>query len=87
MNLPPSVHIQSFNEISFGAFKLPIITVYSSPLDYPNMFVARLYDLDQWTPYVMVRSSLDVIREAIPAQFHRMDRNPDDDPAILEVWI
>lgn len=79
--------IGSFHEMDFRAIKVPVITVYERPADFPESFVARVYDLDQWTPYAMVKTSLEAIRKEIPNRFYRLERMVGDDPAILEVWI
>lgn len=86
--LPDSILEDSFHGTNFSAFKVPIITIYDKPADFPESFVARIYDLDQWTPYAMVKPTLKAIREGIPShRFYRLDRMMGDDPNIVEVWV
>lgn len=85
--LPSSTIVSSFEEIDFSTFTMPIITIYVRPSDFRESFVARIFDFDQWTPYAMVKPSLEAIREGIPAHLYRMDRMVGDDPAIVEVWL
>jgi hypothetical protein len=66
---------------------MPIITVYYNTLDFPHQFVARLFDLDNPTPFAVVKDSLLELREAIPHQFTNIGRNEEDVSVIVEVWI
>lgn len=73
---------------------LPIIVIYRNPLDYPLSFVVRR----QWAceggrveveadPLAVV-DTLDQARAAVPPECdQRLDRQPEDDPSIFEVWL
>lgn len=70
---------------------LKMWTIYGHPLDYPEGFVAR-----QWIiagggePHpgpARYRKTLAEAREAVPAGLYRLDRNPGDDPSVIETWI
>lgn len=65
----------------------PIISVYSSPKDYPGKFIARLWDVTVPTQIVAIADSLEEIRKAKPAEMVIMGRQPKDDPVIVETWI
>lgn len=65
----------------------PLICVYEKPLDYPDLFVARVWDLQRPTRLVAVAETLDGIRAYIPAGMTRLPRTECDDPRIVEVWI
>lgn len=67
--------------------RAPIICVYNSPADYPEKFVARLWDLDKPTRYIAVAETLEEIRETIPEDMIRFCRDERDDPCIVESWI
>lgn len=69
------------------ASRVPIICIYDSPEDYPGKFVARLWDLDKATPYIVIAPTLDAIRGAIPAGMMNFPRSPEDAPCIVESWI
>lgn len=73
---------------------LPIVVIYRNPLDYPLHYVVRR----QWAcrggaveiepePLAVV-DTLDQARAVVPPQQDtRLDRQPDDDPSICEVWL
>jgi hypothetical protein len=81
--------IKSFfpEDINLGLYQVPIITVYKQPKDYPENYVARLFNLQQPTEYVMVKDSLEAIREGIPNRFFRLGRFENDDPNIVEIYL
>lgn len=79
--------MDSFAVVDFTRFRLPIITVYKNTKDYPNKFVARIFDVDEATLLVVVKDSLEEIRDIIPARFTHMPRFDGDDPVIVETWI
>lgn len=66
----------------------PVITVYKNPTDYPDKYVARAFDMARPTCMVAVADTYEELLTAIPVQsMARMERNPKDDPAIMETWI
>lgn len=67
--------------------RVPIICVYNSPSDYPAQYVARLWDLQTPTAYVVTAGTLDEIRRLIPQNLIRFSRSQQDDPCIEEAWI
>ena len=69
------------------ATRVPLICVYKNPTDYPNKYVARLWGVDTPTTLVAVADSLEEIRAAKPPQMVIMQRQPNDDPVIVETWI
>ena len=66
---------------------LPLICIYDHPADYPENFVARLWDASKPTRLVALADTLKDIRKTIPPNMTRIPRNEKDDPAIVEVWI
>lgn len=68
--------------------KVPIIAVYKNPTDYPDKYVARLWDIGKKaTYYIVVRDSLDEIRSEIPLNFQRIPPHINDDPVLIETWL
>lgn len=69
--------------------------IYDHPRDHPGAFVVRCWRIFRGgqiapTPEVWLRPTLDQAREVIAANYpdgHRLDRDPQDDPVITEVWI
>lgn len=82
-----TITLESFVDYDFTNCVLPLITVYNRPLDFPDKYVARLFDLDKATVYAIVKDNIEEIHESLPAGFTRMDRNKVDDPNIVEVWL
>lgn len=72
---------------------LEMFVVYENPRDYPGKFVVRRWPnclVPQPVPEavpMIVCDSLDVARAAVPSWAVRLERFPDDDPAIREVWL
>jgi hypothetical protein len=66
-------------------------TIYERPRDFPDKFVARPHFIGPgWsTPlsYQKVANSLEGVRAMLPPGLHRMERQRDDDPVIVETWL
>lgn len=67
--------------------RMPIIVVYKDTKDYPGQYVARLWDLITPTEVVVVKNTLEEIRNEIPEGFINIGRMSNDDPVIVESWI
>lgn len=81
------MQIEDFMQFNFKRYRLPLITVYKYPSDFPESFVARLFDVDISQDVFILKDSLEDIRDAIPKRFYRIERHPTDDPVIVEVWV
>lgn len=67
-------------------------TIYDHPKDFPNHVVVRPWEVvsgghiepgPQW-----LCESLEQARELLaPLRLHRLDRQPEDDPTIMETWL
>ena len=64
-----------------------IWTVYDHPKDYPNDFVVRVWNYDKPTKIVHTGKTLEDARRHIPDGLIKLDRLPQDDPCIVEVWL
>ncbi|MFB5269338.1 hypothetical protein ACE41H_21490 [Paenibacillus enshidis] len=71
----------------FSRFEVPIISVTYNTSDFPYKYVGRLFDLNQPTPYLVIKDGLDELRQGIPPQFSMLERNVNDDPVIVEIWV
>jgi hypothetical protein len=74
------------------AYALPLWVVYDHPSDYPNCFVARLWNLyGERTDRVLTAATLDALRgdiqHATDFVLVRLDRQPNDDANIIETWL
>jgi hypothetical protein len=67
---------------------LEIWTVYDHPKDWPQFFVARKFILDKPTKVAVFALTLEGIQSQMRARgLVRLERNPADDPVIVECWL
>lgn len=81
-----STILDTFDEVDFQNMRFPLIVVYENPKDFPGKVVARIFDVNQPTPFCVVRNELDEIRKLIPVFMYHSKRHQDDDPVIAEVY-
>lgn len=68
-------------------------TVYDHPSDYPDKFVARLFEVDAAGPRpsasIIVCDDLARLRDMLAFELHLvcLMRNPEDDAKIVETWL
>jgi len=62
-----------------------IWTIYNKPYDFPNLYVARLYDNEKPTQQFVTAETLDQVRKLIPLT--PIPRDPEDPPMVVESWI
>lgn len=67
--------------------RIPLICIYDHPTDYPDKFIARLWDCSAPTNIIATADTLEELRAKIPDCMVKLDRHPKDDPCIVEVWI
>ena len=67
--------------------RVPIITIYRNPKDYPGKYVARVFDINIPTMLVAVADTLEEIRKCVPHEMHRLRRRQEDDPCIVEAYV
>ena len=73
--------IESLTQADLSHLILPLVTIYEKPADFPNEYVARIWDGQGARPTnIMVKSkSIESIREDIEAA--------GDEPHIVETWM
>lgn len=86
--------LEDFSSVDLSDIKLPIVVVYFDPKDYPDKYVARIWDasiINARTNIVLVEDDLDTIRREIlasrPYNVTRFDRAESDDPKIVECYL
>lgn len=65
-------------------------TIFFNPADAPGRYVVRRWETrgGEVIPCEAFHGpSLEVVRLAIPQDRYRIPRLPDDEPAVVEVWI
>ena len=62
--------------------------VFKNPIDYPDGYVARLFHGETPTETCVMSTDYQVIEgHMLELGLYRLNRMPDDQPQILEVWI
>ncbi len=82
--------VGSFKDVDTSGLKQPIICVYSSPADYLDKFVARIFDGTKPTNVAIVKKTIEEIREDIIKNFPEkipFARCKEDCKSIVESWI
>lgn len=83
--------VESLCQVDFSELNFPMATIYEKPLDFPNEFVARVWDGKGAKPtnIIIKRATVQEIREDIRAAGFTtvFARTEDDDPNIVEIWI
>lgn len=71
--------------------RLPMWVIYDHPSDHPEGYVARLhYSLptSEPTPVAILWPELEPLRDFLEGcGCVKLDRRPEDDPVIMEVWV
>lgn len=83
--------IESLRRVDFSELAFPLITVYEKPEDFPEDYVARIWDGKGPKPtnIMIKRPDVQRIREDIMAAGFTtvLPRAEDDDPHIVETWM
>ncbi len=83
--------VSSMKSVDFSDMKLPVIVVYDHPADYPDSYVARVWEGKGNVPTntFIKRETLQEIRKDISSAGFWMclAKNADDDPVIVETWM
>ena len=67
--------------------RMPIIAIYEHPMDYPDKYVARVFNIDRPTFIAVTADTLEEIRGCVPEEMHWFPRSGTDNPAIVEYWL
>lgn len=82
--------VHTFAMVDLSDIRFPIIAIYEKPRDYPEWFVARVWNDKNPTDTIMLKRDLCEIREDIKKNFPwmvRLMRAKNDDPCIVETWF
>lgn len=85
-----TTEVKSFTEIDTSELKQPIIYVFNKPDDYPDKYVARLFEGTAPTNIIITRNTVEEIREDITRRFPAMlpfARSKEDHKSVVESWI
>jgi hypothetical protein len=71
--------------------KFRLWMIYDHPSDYPDSYVARLSVISSGvfedTNEMFIADTLEEVRKLLPRGLACLSRDPDDDKAIVEVWL
>lgn len=88
MKRPSDVVIPSFKWANLKSIaSVPIIVIYKQPKDYPDYYVARVWNSNKPTKIVVIRNTLEDIRLTVPGGFVMIPPSQGDDPVIVETWL
>lgn len=82
--------------MGYNLFMIDIYTVYADPLDYPGHYVVRRFESGPLgvipCEIVAMGKTLGEVRNLLlsgepPKNLTRINRNPYDDPKIVEIWL
>lgn len=81
--------VNSITEVDLSSLRLPVAAVYEKPLDFPNNYVIRIFDVDKPTNVVMVKDTLEELMEdiAVHTNMTFLTRGPEDDEHLIGVWM
>lgn len=71
---------------------LEMYVIYDHPLDYPNHWVTRRWEVyrnadPEPTEAFTLHATLEAARSAVPPGKHRIQAMSEDDPTIIETWV
>jgi hypothetical protein len=71
--------------------KLEMYVIYYRPKDHPTLYVLRKWNISNVgaspDDEFAMGETLDEIRSLVPHYCVRLERDPNDDPVIVESWI
>ena len=86
-----SKFVDSLKNVDFSRIKMPMVVIYDSPKDFPEMYLCRIWEGAGCHPTntAMQKFSLEEMRDDIQAAgfLTRLPRAADDDPVIVETWM
>lgn len=83
------VIVNSLREVDFTGMKMPIITIYEKPIDYPDGCIARVFELEKPTNTLIYKRSIEECRADIKSAGFKIcvPRSENDVLSVVELWI
>jgi len=80
--------VRNFDAVDLTDLTFPNIVVYYNTLDYPNVYVARLFDMDKPTNVVIVKDRFEEIKKSIPRFIsNKIERSHNDPKEIVCLYV
>ena len=68
-------------------YKYPLIMIYEHPEDYPDCYVARVFNEDKPTNICAIAKTYEELREKwCLSGWAMVSNHRDDDPSVYEIW-
>ena len=80
---------ESMKEVDLSGLKFPVIVVYRHPQDYPDKYVARVFDIMRPTNAVVIRDTLQELQTDITQNTAKtfITRDERDEPCVVGSWV
>ena len=81
--------VETIAQVDFSEVHVPVIGVYKYPEDFPQEYVARVFDGSRPTNVIMIADTLDEIMEDIGSNTDLVFtlRGAEDVPSLVGAWI
>lgn len=81
--------VSSIKQVNFNGLRYPAIVIYENPSDYPEKYVARVFDIDVPTNIVMIKDTLAELQNDIREHTNMIffTRGTEDVETIVGVWM
>ncbi len=81
--------VEHLREVDMSDMRQPIAVIFEHPLDFPDKYVIRLFDMNNATNVIILKDSLDECRrECLYSNFlNPIPRDESDDSHIVESWM
>lgn len=84
---PKDIQANSVKDIDFTDIRIPMFAIYDHPIEYPNSYVARLWDNITATNVVLLSDDLEELRKKMPYSMIPIKRSMKDDKCLIETWV
>ncbi len=87
MDTTTAIKNVGFQDIDLRKFQCPLIAVFKNTVDYPDKYVARLFDLNRPINAMEIGDTLEGIRAKLPKYMFCLAPDSKDHPTVVETWI
>ena len=82
------VILETIAEADMGDLRMPVIGIYKNPDDYPDKYVARIFDGGQASNTVVLSDSLEELMKDIDqTEMFFIERGKEDVPALVGAYM
>lgn len=81
--------LESLSQVNIADMRMPAIVVSQYPREYPDSYVARIFEMDKPTNMILLREDLESMQEEIkrnyPGKFFSIMEK--SNPELLGIWL